>query len=219
MNCLSFSEEELIQKLLDNPNALYLLYQLNKTGFDCNLPTFIDRAKEVNFLKDLGIIEFISEKKIHYRATKFTKKGNSLYKKLDKKGIFTAFYNISLDSEFSFKEYYYEKIKRIEEEIKFPESVIYRILIKYIKGINIWFKIGNYEILIKDLKPLEISEDYEIWSIDFEFICNICKQKSENHLEIKYDIDNINRNPRRIHCDKCKAIYMLCPFLNCFYGL
>jgi len=57
--CLSFSEEELIQKLLDNPNALYLLYQLNKTGFDCNLPTFIDRAKEVNFLKDLGITEFI----------------------------------------------------------------------------------------------------------------------------------------------------------------
>ena len=156
---------------------------------------------------------------MHFMSTKPTKKGMRIFKEIEKRGVFSIFYDIPLDSENSFKSYYFGKMDVIKEEQLPTGSKIGKVLIKNFKKINTWGKISGIKTIIEEISPKEISDDFEILIIKLKFKCIVCGEISENRENFEYDINSTSNNPVKIKCSICKANYMLCPYLNCFYGL
>lgn len=215
------SAEDIINELKDSPYSALFLYKLYTKGIDFKLPYFINRVKEVNYLREKGLIEFISgdAKHQHYKPTKFTEKGLEIYKELEKEGFFTIFEDIPLNSKNAFKSKYYQKLDKLKDKIKHPESEIYKILIEKFPGLDKWWKPGSIKLNIKGIEPLEITEDNEILKFTLEFNCEICKKLINTSIQITYDIEDIDRSPREVRCPFCNTLYYLCPLLGCFYSI
>lgn len=118
--------EDIINDLKDSPYNALFLYKLYTKGIDFKLPYFINRVKEVNYLREKRLIEFISgdTKHQHYKPTKFTEKGLEIYKELEKEGFFTIFEDIPLNSKDAFKSKYYQKLDKLKDKILSIISVL-----------------------------------------------------------------------------------------------
>lgn len=212
-----FDETEKL--LIDNPYSLYFIFMIKNSGFDFELPRFIERKREVKILLKHGLIKFLTGKHTHYKPTDLTDKGKAVYKTLDKNNIFNTFNGIPLNSEYAFKEHYYSKLKLIEEQSQYSDSIIYPVLLKNIIEINKWIKFKDIELKITNLILLEIQESLEIWEIHYELGCIFCRNSHKQKLKIKYDVSQFKYQPIKIKCEYCGASYMLCPLLNCLYSL
>jgi len=213
--------EDIVENLKDKPYPIYYLYNHYNTGFEFKLPSFIDRIREVNYLRDLGLLEFYSHesKHLHLKPTKFTNNGIIVYNLLEQMGILTIFNDIPLDSSNSFKAHYYNKLNEISKEIQLLESHFYKLLVKNIGGIGRWLNRGKSRIKVIKFELKEKTELIEICKLDYEFYCLTCKQFVEQDIEIIFNLDNFDRNPRLIECRVCGSPYHLCPIFECFYPL
>ena len=184
-------------------------------GSSTQLPPFIDRIKEVNFLINLGLIEFITSKHIHLKHTKFTKKGLKIYEELKNLGINTIFEKIPLSSEYAFKGQYYEKLEEIQKYFKYPESEIYKLLFN---KINKWLKPNNIEFRVDKVLPIEIQDNDEKIKISYQIKCCGCNNTISQEIEIIYNF-KLKMDPITIKCGLCSETYKFCPYFNCLYSI
>ncbi|KKK40758.1 hypothetical protein LCGC14_0943890 [marine sediment metagenome] len=213
------SVSDIVENLKDKPFLLYYLYNKYLTGVDTRLPKFINRKKVILDLLHLKLIDFTTagKKSMHFKDTKFTNLGNEVYEKLDSIGLFTIFQNISLYSKDSFTAQYESKLCILEESIRYPQSIYYKIILKSIGDLKKWKRHGNVDYRVLEIKLRTKNEEFEILEILFEFNCKICQKKIKQLEVLTYFIDNDDNLTFQIKCNECNTPYRICKKFQCFY--
>jgi len=209
----------IVEILKDKPFLLYYLYNKYQTGDDLRLPKFINRRKVVLDLINLGLIEFITsiKKHLHFKDAKFTDLGNTVYIKLDSLGIFTIFDNISLISRDSFITQYESKLNILEDKIKYPQSVFYKIILKNIGDLNKWIRNGNVDYRVLEIVLVKKTEEFEILKVLFEFKCEFCAKNMSYLKDLTFYFDNDDNLYFQIKCNNCELTHWICKKFQCFY--
>jgi len=209
--------EDIAEKLKDKPFLLYYLHNKYLTGDDTRLPKFINRKKVVLDLIKLGLIDFINPAKLHFKETKFTDSGIDVYLKMESEGIFTVFHDISLYSRNSFMTRYESKLNLLEDTIKYPQSVFYKIILKNIGDLKKWNRNGNVDYRVLEINLVIKNEEFETLEVLFEFKCKFCQKTIEQLETLTYFFDNDDNLPFQINCNGCKSLYRICKKFQCFY--
>ncbi len=184
----------LIQKLMEMPEALYLLYKDNKKGtfIDVN-KLIIDRGKECRELVNLGILESLSSKHHHNTPYNYTKIGLNVLNALYSKKIFNGFENIDASS----KEMFEATFHKILNDNLINEDEILRDL--HFPKINEWI-IKNVKYKIEKAKI--VSNINNIIEISIN-ICYICQGKTENTFSDLIKVEYYRRKPKQLQ-NQCK---------------
>lgn len=204
---------EIGRELKNNPYILYSLYAFYNNSCNIGLPKIVEREEVINYLIKKYLMKFIS---MENSDLKFTKRGITLYKKLERRGIFTLFREIDLSSRKSFERYYFKNLKKIENEFKYPESEIYQTL--FLK-MGKWIKPNGVPFKIYKITPILVNENRETIKFKYEIRCVNCNEVSSQEVEIIYNLNKIKCPPITVKCQLCGVYYKLCSNFKCLYSI
>ncbi|MHA2008930.1 MAG: hypothetical protein ACXABO_12250 [Promethearchaeota archaeon] len=216
---MTISLQDTVKEIIDRPYTLYYLYQLFVTGRE-NIPNFFDRIRIVKFLRKENLITSVSRSKkhLHKELNKITEDGVGVCEILMNNGYFEIFRNIPLNSKESFNTYFYKKVIELDQYTNYPDSIIYPIILGNISQRDGYIP-SKIEIKIEKLILLELMEEKESWKIVYNLKCNHCYDSDIQDIDIIYNINDIDRSPKKITCSKCGTTYYIGPLLDYAYGV
>ncbi len=181
--------EIIIQKLMEMPEALYLLYKDkgNGTFIDVNRE-IIDRGKECKRLDELGILELSSTKHIHNAPYNYTSLGKKVLNALSSKKIFEGFERIETSSKESFE----ASIHNILNDRNSNEHILKDL---HFPTLNKWIIKDGVRYMIEKAEPHEKEDGTIEITINIKYICK-CGLECKFSKSIKVDVKR--RKPKQL---------------------
>ncbi|MHA1520559.1 MAG: hypothetical protein ACTSRK_10300 [Promethearchaeota archaeon] len=200
-------------KLLENPNSLYLLYQLF-VNYSDNLPGFIDRGVEAYLLTSLGLTAqrgIAKKKHIHKQPLVLSTAGTIFCEdycteifesiksltQLDRDSL------INICNEYKNLEYKWQEKEYFHEELSFFPKIGESRRQK-----NVEMQICKYR---------RLDESGLVFEFEIQFTCRRCKEITMFTQKIKISEDQYDPIHFLFPCEQCHLIFYCDSYFQVFY--
>ena len=193
---------------------MFLLFKIHIEKND-NLPSFIDRGKEINILNMLNLTKYAQPSKHqHYKPINLTKSGQDICKKLSDDGFFLRCNDINLEKKIYFDQSFqilYLTPKSYQES--YDNNEILSDL--GLPSIGKELIQGKVSLTILGWKKYNI-ENKEIYDFKLRVICKRCKNSFEFSQRIQFFEENYDLNRFIKNCPDCNLTFYCDRYFSSF---